>query len=297
MRPTDGPKANRIEERAIFVSKKVFTRFASRASFAHLPMKAPWIVLSAVLAAAGLCAAAMWQSESTRATALEHTVAQLRADNAKLAADAAAAKENADSLESESAQLRAAHVLAETRLEASPAPMPQAEATPKDKGGIFAGMAGMLKDPAMRKMIAAQQAMALRGFYADFVKQAHLTPDEADKFFQLLGDRQSALMDSSANMMSGGKLDMDAVTAATNTANAALKDLLGPDRFSAYQEYEKTLGDRIQVQQFGQQLGSTGAPLQDYQSQALIQIMSQEQANMPNLQSPERRRDANRRSI
>jgi hypothetical protein len=164
--------------------------------------------------------------------------------------------------------------------------MPEAspDVKPKDKGGF---LAGLLKDPAMRKMIAAQQATALRGFYADFVKQAHLTPDEADKFFQLLSDRQSALMDSSANMMSSGKLDTGAMTAATDTANAALKDLLGPDRFSAYQDFEKTLGDRIQVQQFCQQLGSTGAPLQDYQSQALIQIMSQEQANMPNLQSPD----------
>ncbi len=134
-------------------------------------------------------------------------------------------------------------------------------------------------------MLAAQQAVALRGFYSDFVKQAHLTPDEAENFFQLLADRQMALMDSSANMMSGSEVDLKAATAATNTADAALKDLLGPARFGEYQDFEKTLGERIQVQQFSQQLGRWDRRLQDYQSQALIQIMSQEQANLPNFQS------------
>jgi hypothetical protein len=143
----------------------------------------------------------------------------------------------------------------------------------------------MFKDPEMRKMLAAQQAGALRGFYSDFVKQAHLTPDEANHFFQLLQDRQMSLMDSSANLMSGSAVDVNAATAGINTANQALKDLLGPEGYREYQDFEKTLGDRIQVQQFSQQLGSVGSPLQDYQSQALIQIMSQESASLPNFQS------------
>ena len=90
-----------------------------------------------------------------------------------------------------------------------------------------------------------------------------------------------ALMDSSANVLSGSGVDMTAATAATSSAEDALKSMLGSDRFATYQQFEKTLPDRIQVQQLGQQLDSVGTPLIDYQSQALVQIMSEERANMP----------------
>jgi outer membrane murein-binding lipoprotein Lpp len=239
-------------------------------------------VLLAVVAACGLCAGAMWYTEWTRATGLEEEVARWKAHDAQLEMDLSAAREKANALESESAQLRAAHALTEARLEPAASPTPQGNGGSNGRGGF---LAKLFKDPSMRKMMAAQQAAALRGYYSDFVKEAHLTPDEAEKFFQLLEDRQAALMDSSAAMLTGGKVDTSAMTAATNTANEALKDLLGPDGFAAYQDFEKTLGDRIQVQQFSQQLGAVGSPLQDYQSQALIQIMSQEQANLPSLQA------------
>jgi hypothetical protein len=245
-------------------------------------MKAPWIVLLAVLATCGLGAGVMWRTESARAGALAAELEKSKFDNAKLSAAAAAATEKALALESESAQLRAARALTSTRLEPEASPMPRTEEQAKPKEGF---LAKMFKDPEMRKMMVSQQAGVLRGFYADYVKQAHLTPDEMEQFFNLLQDRQMALMDSSANMLSGSAVDTNAAMAATDTANDALKALLGPARFGQYQDYEKTLGDRIQVQQFSQQLGAAGAPLQDNQSQALIQIMSQEQANMPNLQS------------
>jgi len=239
-------------------------------------MKSPWIVLLVVVASCGLGAGVMWQRESMRAAALADVVAKMEKQNATLSRVAAEAAEKTKALESESEQLRA---MSGPRLAPEPAETPAEE---KPKGGM---LARMFKDPQMRKMLAAQQAATLRGFYSDFVKEARLTPDEADKFFQLLEDRQMALMDSSANMMSGNPVDMKAATAATNTADEALKELLGSDRFGLYRDFEKTLGDRIQVQQFSQQLGPVGAPLQDYQTQALIQIMSQERANLPGPQT------------
>ena len=246
-------------------------------------MKTPWIVLFAVVAGWGLAAGVMWRTESTQATRQTEEVTKLKVENARLTEQAVAATEKARALESESAQLRAARALAGSRLEPVESPTPaEAEAKPKGPGGF---LAKMLKDPEMRKMMAAQQASVLRGFYSDFVKQAHLTPDEVERFYQVLADRQTALMDSSANMMSGSAVDLKATTAVTNASDDALKQLLGPARYGQYQDFEKTLGDRIQVQQFSQQLGPVGAPLQDYQTQALIQIMSQERANLPSPQT------------
>lgn len=249
-------------------------------------MKDPRILLIAVLAVCAMGAGGYSWNQSQVAATSAQQVAELKAENTKLSGDLANAQEKVSALESESEQLRAARAISSARLEPA-APVAAAtpaedEAKPKNRGSFFANM---LKDPAMRKMLAAQQAGALRGYYSDFVKQAHLTPDEADKFFQMLSDRQSSLMDSSANMLSGSGVDMSAATAAVNASNDALKDMLGPDRFAQYQAFEKTLGDRIMVQQFNQQLGSVGSPLQDYQSQALTQIMSQERAGLPNFQS------------
>jgi cell division protein FtsB len=244
-------------------------------------MKSPWIVLLAAVTVCAVTSGVMWRAESNRAAALENELADLKAENAKLTADVADAKERAEALESESEQLRAARAVSDARLEPDASPTP-AETPAKPKANFFAQM---FKDPQMRKMMAAQQAGAIRGLYSDFLKQAHLTPDQSDKFFQLLEDRQSALMDQSANMMSGSGIDMNAATAATNTADAAIKDLLGPDLYSQYQDYEKTLAPRAELQQFNQQLTGEGMPLQDYQNSALIQIMSQESAAMPNFNS------------
>lgn len=240
-------------------------------------MKSPWIVVLAAVTVCGVAAGVMWRAEANRADALEKELADLKAENAKLTADETDAKQRAETLESESEQLRAAHAMSAAQLEpeASATPSP----TPAKQGNFFAQI---FKDPQMRKMMAAQQATALRGLYSDFLKQAHLTPDETEKFFQLLEDRQSALMDQSASMMSGSGMDMNAATAANNTADAAIKDLLGADRFGEYQNYEKTLGPRAELQQFNQQLTGEGMPLQDYQDSALIQIMTEENSAMPN---------------
>lgn len=90
-----------------------------------------------------------------------------------------------------------------------------------------------------------------------------------------------ALMDSSSRAMSGREVDLKAATAVTNATDAALKDLLGPGRYGQYQDFEKTLGMRVQVQQFNRQLAEEGVPLDDSQSAALIRIMSEEAAAAP----------------
>ena len=91
-----------------------------------------------------------------------------------------------------------------------------------------------------------------------------------------------ALMDSSAKMLSGGVVDMKAATATTAATDDALKDLLGSDRYELYQDFEKTLADRVQVQQLNQQLAGEGVPLEASQSKALIKIMSEEREGLPN---------------
>jgi outer membrane murein-binding lipoprotein Lpp len=245
-------------------------------------MKPFRIVLLAVLAACGLAAAMAWRWETTRTQSAASQLEELTAENAKLNTDLAAATEKVRALEAESAQLRAARAIAGTRLEpeaASPTPA-QEEGRPKEQGGF---LKNMFKDPYIRKVVAAQETAALREMYSDFLKQTALTPDETDRFFQLLQERQMALMDSSASAMSGGEVDLKAATAAANATDDALRDLLGPVRFAQYQQFEKSLGPRLEVQQFARQLAAEGIPLQDSQRTTLAGIFGQEAAPAPGL--------------
>lgn len=231
-------------------------------------------MLLAMLAACGLAGALAWRWESTRTQSTESQLAELKAENAKLNADLAAATEKMRALEAESAQLRAARAIAGTRLEPVAAPTPaQEEGRPKEQGGL---LKKLFKDPYILKVVAAQETAALRELYSDYLKQTALTPDETDRFFHLLQERQMALMDSSASAMSGGEVDLKAATAAANATDDALRDLLGPARFGQYQQFEKSLGPRMQVQQCARQLAANGCPLQDSQRAALIRIISQE---------------------
>ena len=243
------------------------------------PMNRPWILPLALVAGCGLAMALLWHSEEVKRAVLEDEVTALHLENGKLTAQAADATEKAEALESESEQLRAARVIGGSRLEpVVPAAAATPAETPQPQGSF---LSKMLKDPEMRKMMAAGAMNALRGLYADYLKQANLTQDQTDKFFQILENRQTSLMDSSAELMAGGKPDVNGVTAATDAANDAMQKLLGPQQYQQYEQFEKTLGSRVELQQFSQQLAGEGAPLQDYQSTALLQIISQESASLP----------------
>jgi hypothetical protein len=61
----------------------------------------------------------------------------------------------------------------------------------------------------------------------------------------------------------------------------SVKGVLGDSGFAAYQEYQKSIGPRMAVDQVRNQLAYSQTPLQDYQSQQLLQIISEESAKVP----------------
>jgi hypothetical protein len=252
-------------------------------------MKSPWIVISAALALCALLLGYEWQSSSNRLAALQAQVAQLTADNTRLNASLSTETEKDGALEAESDQLRAARAMASDRIEPDaepdttpgPAPTPVADA-PQPREGF---MTRMFKDPGMQKILETQQAEALQQLYADYLKEAGLTDDQRVHFFQVLLDRQMALMGASESAISGGGVDMNAASAAASVASDALKGLLSPEQYDLFEKYEQSLGPRMQVARLNQQLSGIGAPLKDYQAAALIQIISQESTDLSALAS------------
>ena len=192
-------------------------------------MKPPWIVLLAVLTGFLFGFSIMWRVGYAHSQALDAQIAQLKLEKAQAESDLAAGREMAHSMETD--QLSAARAIGATRLQ-----LPEPGGTGANKQGDGGSLARILKNPEMRKMLAAQQAAALRELYTDYLLQSHLTPEETERFFELLQDRQMALVDSSVGAITGGSIDVNAANAATNAADNALKDLLGPERFAKYED-------------------------------------------------------------
>ncbi|HMJ88876.1 MAG TPA: hypothetical protein VK530_03625 [Candidatus Acidoferrum sp.] len=144
----------------------------------------------------------------------------------------------------------------------------------------------MMKDPSMREMMRDQQAAAVKMMYSGLFKDLNLTPEEKEKFTSLLTDAQMKHLESSQAML-GDKKEGSAGDASKSFADtkkqseAEIKALLGDDRFKQYDEYQKNIGERMQVDQVRNSLAGQNLPLSDQQSSQLYQIMKEEKTALP----------------
>src|SRR5579862_2420451 len=165
----------------------------------------PIPLLITILCAAALAAAGI---QTTRLSQQSRETAQLRENAAKSAEETRQDAEKVSALNEKVAALNAESAALRERLEALRATQPAVESaaaspspSPDEKDGLQGMFKNMFKDPAMRKAMAKQQMVAMRQFYGDLIKSLHLSPQEADQFFDLLGQRQMAMMDKGMAMM------------------------------------------------------------------------------------------------
>ena len=69
------------------------------------------------------------------------------------------------------------------------------------------------------------------------------------------------------------------VKATSDAGDAQIKAFLGDDKFAQLQTYEKSIGERMAVGDFKDQLGTGPNALNDAQEQQLIQVMTEERQN------------------
>lgn len=153
----------------------------------------------------------------------------------------------------------------------------------KDMGEM---LGKMMKDPAMREMMREQQKAAINMMYAGLFKDLTLSPEEKDKFKAILTDAQMRNIENAQGLFGdkkeGALEDAQKLAAkAKNQTDADLKALLGDERFALYEDYQKNLGERMQLDQFKSRLAGEKLPLQDEQTAQLLQIMKEEKAAVP----------------
>ena len=149
-------------------------------------------------------------------------------------------------------------------------------------------MKKMFTDPNMKKVMRSQQMMVVKRMYSDLAKELGLTADQANQVLELLGERQMALAAKSMKLFGGeegGAASAEEtgkeVAATTEEYNAQLENLLGKDGMTKLSNYEKTAGDRMQMQQYKQAFSANGVPLDERQSLGLLGIMKEERLRQP----------------
>src|SRR5687768_2662101 len=150
------------------------------------------------------------------------------------------------------------------------------------------GFAKMFSDPEMKKAMRGQQGMVVRMMYGDLAKELGLSGEEANQVMELLVERQMGMAAQSMELMSNAAGDQakveeggKAINAARADYDAQIKGLLGDEKMKKLEQYERTVGDRMQMQQYQQSLTASGVPLEDKQRDDLIGIMHEERLKMP----------------
>jgi len=150
------------------------------------------------------------------------------------------------------------------------------------RGGLN-NLSTLLDNPEFSKLWNSQQRLALDSRYAALFKNLNLSAPDLDKFKSLLVEKQSAVTDvlSAAREQGLNPRDpADRTQIATLLQNAQaqvdsnIQQTLGAAQYAQYQNYEQTLPQRNVVNQLSQSLSYTSAPLQDGQSQQLVDILA-----------------------
>ena len=161
-----------------------------------------------------------------------------------------------------------------------------AEGKGGQKNGFGEMLSKMMADPAMKKMMRQQQAAAMDMMYGPLFKEIGLSPEDKEKFKELLLDRQMKAVESGGMFMKlqGDDTDRTAVmsdlAAQQKEFDGQVKALLGDESYAQYKDYNETMAERMAVNQLSQQLASSPNPLNDDQSRQLLEIMKQEKKSV-----------------
>ena len=116
----------------------------------------------------------------------------------------------------------------------------------KKKGGLFGdALAKMMEDPSMKKMKRQQQMVMMDSMYGPLFKQLGLSPEETEKFKELLIDGQMKGVEGAGALFSGERDPAERTEAIKamgeqqKQLDEQLKAFLGDERYS------------LQMQRFG----------------------------------------------
>jgi hypothetical protein len=145
----------------------------------------------------------------------------------------------------------------------------------------------LMEDPEYRAAMRSQHRMMMSSRYPDLGEALHLQPEDVDKLMDLLTDQEMANMSGQPPFGENGQVDQAAMQEWSKKLQqrqrdneAQLAGLLGDSGVQEWQEYQKTLGARMQVKQLRGMLEGSSDPIRPDQVQPLVEAMAAEQQRM-----------------
>jgi hypothetical protein len=121
----------------------------------------------------------------------------------------------------------------------------------------------------------ARAAAALRRLYGGLAHELELLPEQEAQVLQLLIDQQTEQLEMFRKLARDPAAMNPAMTELRDRNQTKLMTALG-DRYLAFEDYQKSLGERMQIEQAALQLEAAGVPLRDDQRRRLLDVMVDE---------------------
>ena len=174
---------------------------------------------------------------------------------------------------------------AESNLpEPASAPTSTGQASPAPTNDFASGLAKMMQDPQMKEMVRVQQRQSLDRMYGTLYRQLGLPADELEALKELLLERQLKLVEMGMAAMSASESERRQAAVKTNALKAEydkkIEDLLGPQDYAVFNQYEQTTPERMQIQMFKDTLPADAA-LTERQEADLIAAMYEARRALP----------------
>lgn len=153
--------------------------------------------------------------------------------------------------------------------------------TSDEKASPIGGfVAKMMEDPEMRRFIRDQQRQMLDPLYQPLIKRLGLTKEEADVFKDFLADAQMQGAQHATAMFGGPAAEraeaVETLSEEQKQNETVVREFLGEDGYAQYKEYQETLGERAQLNQFRMQTAGSEHTLTDEQTEWLLSLMKEE---------------------
>jgi hypothetical protein len=154
----------------------------------------------------------------------------------------------------------------------------------QESGGMGKFLSQLMEDPDTKKLIYQQQRMMMDQLYGPLIKQMGLTPEEAERFKNMLADDMMRGTERASALLGGSESDrkelLSQMAAEQKSSEEKIQEFLGDGLFAQYKEYQQTLAERTQLNMLRQQSAGSEHPLSDAQTEQLLLLMSEEKRNV-----------------
>jgi hypothetical protein len=149
-----------------------------------------------------------------------------------------------------------------------------------EPGRAFGSMlAKMMGDPDMKQFIRNQQRQIMDPLYDPLIQRLGLTPEEGAVFKDYLADAQMNAANQAGALFGGSATNraeaMATLSEEQKRADETLKGFLGEEGYVQFKDYQETLGERMQLNQFRLQSGAKST-ITDEQIEWLLALMKEE---------------------